>query len=51
MEIGVDSIILLVSFICFVLAALGVAARVNLVAIGLALWVLVALLTSTGTLT
>jgi hypothetical protein len=34
-----------------VLAALGVAARINLVAIGLALWVLVALLQSTGTLT
>lgn len=48
---GVDSILLLISFICFVLAALGLVARVNLVAIGLALWVLVALLTSTGTLT
>lgn len=33
----------LIAFICFVLAALGVAARLNLVAVGLAAWVLVLL--------
>ena len=32
------------AFVCFLLAAIGVAARVNLVALGLALWVLTLLL-------
>lgn len=33
----------LVALLCFILAALGVAARVNLVAAGLAAWVLLLL--------
>lgn len=38
-------ILLLVGFVCFTLAALGVAVpRVNLVALGLACWVLTALI-------
>jgi hypothetical protein len=36
-------LILILSFICFVLAAVGVSARLNLVALGLALYVLAAL--------
>lgn len=39
------TILLIAAFICFVLAAFGVASpRVNLVALGLALWVLTALI-------
>jgi len=41
----VDFILLLAAFICFVVAALGVSVKnINLVAVGLALWVLVALI-------
>jgi len=32
-------ILYVVAFVCFVLAALGVGGRVNLIAVGLALWV------------
>lgn len=34
------TILLVLAFVAFVLAALGVASRVNLIAAGLALWVL-----------
>jgi hypothetical protein len=34
------TLVLLLAFIVFVLAALGISSRVNLVATGLALWVL-----------
>lgn len=38
-------LLLLFGFVCFVLAAFGVAApRINLMATGLALWILVALI-------
>lgn len=37
-------VLLLISIICFVAASLGVVARVNLVALGLAFWVAVPLL-------
>lgn len=33
------SILLVAAFVCFVLAAIGVPSKVNLVALGLALWV------------
>jgi hypothetical protein len=36
----------LLAFVCFVAAAFGVAARVNLVAAGLALWMLALLVSS-----
>lgn len=43
------TILLLLGFICFVLAAFGVAiTRVNLVALGLALWILVPLCAALG---
>jgi hypothetical protein len=35
--IAVHTILVLLAFVCFVLATIGVAARVNLVALGLAL--------------
>lgn len=45
------AILLLLSFVCFVLAAFGVLVpRVNLVAVGLALWVLVPMLQAFGVL-
>jgi len=37
-------VLLIVAFICFVVAALGVTTRINLVAAGLACWVLTALI-------
>jgi hypothetical protein len=37
-------LLLLLAFLCFALASLGVASRFNLVAVGLALWVLSILL-------
>lgn len=37
-------ILLIVGFLAFVLAAFGVNARVNLVALGLALWILTVLI-------
>lgn len=38
-------ILLIVAFVCFVLTALGIAvARINLVGLGLACWVLVSLI-------
>ena len=40
----INLLLLLVAFILFVLAAFGVGSRVNLVAAGLALWVLVPLI-------
>lgn len=42
--IGITAILLILAFICFVLAAFGVTSRVNLVAVGLALWVLTLLI-------
>jgi hypothetical protein len=39
-----EVLLLLAAFICFVLAAIGIAARVNLMAAGLACWVLTALI-------
>lgn len=38
------TLLLLIAFVCFVLAAFGVASRINLMAAGLAAWVLVQLL-------
>jgi hypothetical protein len=44
----VQFLLLLAAFICFILAAFGVrarwAARVNLIALGLALWILIFLI-------
>jgi hypothetical protein len=37
-------ILLIAAFICFVVAAAGVSSRINLVAAGLACWVLTAIL-------
>lgn len=37
-------LLLIAGFVCFVLAAIGVAARLNLLAIGLACWILTALI-------
>lgn len=36
--------LLVVAFLCFILAAIGVVTAVNLVAMGLALWVLTTIL-------
>ena len=45
MTLTVDLVLLIAAFICFVLAAIGVnAPRVGLVPLGLALWVLTAIL-------
>lgn len=38
------TVLLALAFLCFALAAFGVGARVNLVAVGLALWVLTELI-------
>jgi hypothetical protein len=38
--VTIDFVLIVVAFVCFVAAAAGVSARVNLVAAGLALWVL-----------
>lgn len=38
--ISINLILLLLAFILFVVAACGVASRINLVALGLAFWVL-----------
>lgn len=40
----VTFLLLLAGFVCFLLAAFGVASRVNLVAVGLACWILVPLI-------
>lgn len=40
----ITMLLLLLAFVCFVLAAFGVSSRVNLVAVGLALWVLTELI-------
>lgn len=37
-------ILLLLGFVCFVLAAFGVPSRINLIAAGLACWILVPLI-------
>ena len=39
-----NTILLILAFVCFLLAALGVQTRINLVAAGLALWVLTAII-------
>lgn len=45
------SILLFLAFVCFVLAAFGVVvSRVNFIALGLALWVLVPMLQAFGVL-
>ena len=36
----IDLVLYVLAFICFVLAAAGIASRVNLLAAGLAFWVL-----------
>ena len=41
MVLSLSTILLIGAFICFVLGAVGVPARINWVALGLALWVLV----------
>lgn len=43
MQITIHISLLVLACICFILAALGVCARVNLVAAGLALWCLTGL--------
>jgi len=43
--IALHALLLILAFICFVLAAIGVSSRVNLVALGLALWVLTLIVT------
>lgn len=40
MTLTLDLVLLIVAFLCFVAAALGVASRINLLAVGLAAWVL-----------
>ena len=40
----ISAILLILSFVCFVLAALNVPVKINLVATGLALWVITVLL-------
>ncbi len=42
--ITIHLVILILAFVCFVLATFGVTVRVNLVALGLALWVLTLLI-------
>lgn len=39
-----EFLLYLIAFVCFVLAAIDVKARVNLIAVGLAAWVLVPLI-------
>lgn len=39
-------LLLIVAFICFLLGAIGVVSRVNLIAAGLALWVLTLIIPS-----
>ena len=42
---SIDLVLLIVAFVCFVAAAAGISAgRVNLTALGLALWVLTAII-------
>lgn len=38
--ITIQAILLILAFVCFLMAALGLSSRVNLVALGLAFWVL-----------
>jgi hypothetical protein len=38
--VSLHALLLILAFLCFVLAAVGVSARINLVGAGLALWVL-----------
>ena len=40
----INALLLLLAFICFLLSAVGVASRINLQSLGLALWVLALLL-------
>ena len=44
MTITVDLILLVIAFVCFLLATFNVKTPVNLVALGLALWVLAAII-------
>lgn len=41
---SIDSLLIVAALVCFGLAAFGVSARVNLVALGLFFWVLTALI-------
>ena len=43
MEVTVDLVLFIFAFVCFALAALNVKTPVNLVALGLACWVLTAI--------
>jgi hypothetical protein len=38
--ISVQLVLLILAFVCFIVAAIGIPSRVNLVALGLAFWVL-----------
>ena len=40
----IDTALLIIALVCFIAAALGINARVNLVAVGLACWVLTSLI-------
>lgn len=42
--ITTQAILLILAFVCFLMAALGLSSRVNLVALGLAFWVLLLLI-------
>ncbi len=42
--VTIDVLLLALAFLCFILSAAGVAARVNLQALGLAFWVLTLLI-------
>lgn len=44
MTLTIDLILAFLAFLAFVLAAIGVSSRINLVAAGLALWVLTLLI-------
>lgn len=44
MTLSIDLILLLLAFVCFLLATFEVTTRVNLIALGLALWVLTLIL-------
>jgi len=44
MIVTLHVLLLVVAFVCFLLAAIGVVGRINLVALGLACWVLTLLI-------
>jgi hypothetical protein len=41
MVLSLSMILLILAFVCFIMGAVGVSARINWVSLGLALWILV----------